>query len=82
MLNNLFFKVKNEKHPAFLEYPKGICKVTRKVIDAYNTLSEHEFMIRYQCSKSVYAKRVKRYGDPYMKAPLARFGKFLIKMGL
>lgn len=80
MINNLFRKVKNIPHPAILEYPKGICEVTRKAIDAYNTLSEQGFMNRYSCSKSVYAKRVARYGDPYMKGPLARIGKFLIKI--
>lgn len=78
MINNLFCRVKD--NPAFLEYPKGICAVTRKVIDAYNTLSEQEFMNLYQCTKRVYAKRVARYGDPYMKAPLARMGKILAKI--
>lgn len=80
MKNNVFCRVKNK--PAFLEYQKGICDVTRKVIDAYNTLSEQEFLNRYACSKSVYAKRVARYGDPYMKAPLARLGKFLAKINI
>lgn len=78
MINNLFCWAK--EHPAFLEYSKGICAVTRKAIDAYNTLSEQEFMNRYACSKSVYAKRVARYGDPYMKAPLAKIGKFLLNV--
>lgn len=77
MNNKLFCWAKG--HPAFLEYPKGICAVTRKAIDAYNALSDQEFMNLYQCAKSVYAKRVIRYGDPYMKAPLARIGKFLAK---
>lgn len=77
MINNLFCQGK--KYPAFLEYPKGICAITRKVIDNYNTLSDRDFMNLYQCSKSVYAKRVARYGDPYMKAPLARIGKWLAK---
>ena len=79
MINNLFCQVKNRPHPALLEYPKGICEVTRKAIDAYNTLTEQDFLNRYSCYKSVYAKRVARYGDPYMKAPLARIGKFLLK---
>lgn len=80
MLDNLFFRYKNQSYPAFLEYPKGICAVTRKAIDAYNTLSEQEFMNRFSCHKCVYAKRVARYGDPYMKAPLARLGKILCKI--
>ncbi len=79
MKNNLFCRAKN--NPAFLEYPKGICAVTRKAIDAYNTLSDQEFLNRFACSKRVYAKRVARYGDPYMKAPLARMGKWLAKRG-
>lgn len=77
MINNLFCRAKD--HPAFLEYPKGICAVTRKAIDAYNTLSDQDFMNRYKCCKYVYSKRVARYGDPYMKAPLARIGKWLVK---
>ena len=80
MINKLFCRAKNRPHPAFLEYPKGICEVTRRAIDAYNMLSEQEFMNRYQCFKSIYAKRVALYGDPYMKAPLARIGKFLAKI--
>lgn len=80
MNNKLFCWTKNRTYPAFLEYPKGICAVTRTVIDAYNTLSEQAFMNRYCYYKSVYAKRVARYGDPYMKAPLARIGKFLAKI--
>lgn len=80
MINNLFYQVNNGQHPKFLEYPKGICAITRKVIDNYNTLSDREFMNLYQCSKHVYAKRVARYGDPYMKAPLARMGKILAKI--
>lgn len=77
MNNNLFCWVK--KNHAFLEYSKDICAVTRKAIDAYNTLSDQEFMDRYQCSRYVYAKRVARYGDPYMKSPLAKIGKWLAK---
>lgn len=81
MLNNLFSWVKNQPHPLFLEYPAGICAITRKAIDAYNTLSEQEFLNRFACHKSTYAKRVMHYGDPYMNAPLAKMGKFLAKIG-
>lgn len=51
--------------------------VTQRVKMNYNTMTNLEFMRRYQCSKETYAKRVARYGDPYMKAPLARIGKLL-----
>ena len=81
MINKLFCLVKNKPQPVFLEYPKNCCAITRKVIEHYNTLSEQEFLNRYSCYKRVYAKRVARYGDPYMKAPGARIGKFLAKIG-
>lgn len=79
MINKLFSQVETNT-PAFLDYPKGICEITRKAIDAYNTLTDQEFVNLYSCHKNVYAKRVARYGDPYMKSPLAKLGKILAKI--
>lgn len=53
--------------------------VTKTVKRAYNTLSDEEFLRRYKVHKGTYYDRVKRYGDPYVKAPLARIGKILLK---
>lgn len=53
--------------------------VTQKVIDDFNTMTESEFMNKYSCSKKTYQKRINRYGDPYMNAPLAKVGKWLLK---
>lgn len=53
--------------------------VTKNVKRAFNRLSDTEFLYRYGCSKHTYYKRVKKFGDPYMKAPLARLGKWLLK---
>ena len=55
--------------------------VTKRAKICYNAMTNLEFMKRYQCSKETYAKRVARYGDPYMKAPLARVGKLLARLG-
>lgn len=51
--------------------------VTKRVKRDYNNLSDEEFARKYQGTKEVYRKRVNRYGDPYMNAPLARLGKKL-----
>ena len=45
--------------------------------DDYNRMSDAEFMRKYQTSKKKYAKRVEKYGDPYMNGPLAKIGKKL-----
>lgn len=63
-----------------LEKNDDMCKVTKKVIDDFNTLSKQAFINKYSASKEVYVKRIIKYGDPYMKAPLAKIGKFLNKL--
>ena len=54
-----------------------VSSTTKKVIADYNRMSDREFSGKYSVSKKTYAKRVKKYGDPYMKAPLAKVGKAL-----
>lgn len=54
--------------------------ITKRVKIDYNTLTENQFFKKYSVSKIVYAKRVLKYGDPYMNAPLAKIGKLLIEM--
>ena len=54
-------------------------KVTQKVIDDFNSMNNKDFLGKYFCTKKKYFKRVMKYGDPYMKAPLAKLGKFLNK---
>ena len=53
--------------------------VTRKVKNDYNNLTDKQFAAKYQASKKTYARRVKKYGDPYMHSPLAKMGKKLAK---
>ena len=53
--------------------------VTKKVKNDYNNLTDKQFAAKYQASKKTYAKRVKKYGDPYMHSPLAKMGKKLAK---
>lgn len=57
-----------------------ISKVTLKVIENLSKLTEKEFLFKYSCTKAKYLKRLVKYGDPYMRAPLAKIGKFLIKL--
>ena len=66
--------------PAKLEILGTDSKITKLVKLDYNTLNELEFFRKYSTSKEVYCKRVLKYGDPYMKAPLAKMGKFLSKI--
>ena len=53
--------------------------VTKKVKKDLVSLSGSEFRKKYGTSNTTYMKRVERYGDPYMNAPLAKIGKFLEK---
>lgn len=65
-----------------LQKTSAMCAITRRVVDDFNSLSEQAFMNKYKGSKRTYYKRVMRYGDPYMNAPLAKLGKWLRKHGL
>lgn len=58
----------------------NVCSVTRKVIKDYNNMNNKQFYGKYSCSKRKYYKRVMKYGDPYMNAPLAKLGKLLNKL--
>ncbi len=53
--------------------------ITKKVKKDLVSLSGSEFRKKYGTSNTTYMKRVERYGDPYMNAPLAKIGKFLEK---
>ena len=53
--------------------------VTKRIKLDFNRLTDQEFLRKYAVSKVVYLKRVLKYGDPYMRAPLARLGKWLTK---
>lgn len=53
--------------------------VTKRVKLDFNTLTDQQFLNKYATSKMVYLKRVLKYGDPYMRAPLARLGKWLTR---
>lgn len=63
-----------------LEILDSMCAITKRVVRDFNSMSNIEFMRKYQCTKTTYYRRVKLYGDPYMNAPLARLGKFLLKI--
>ncbi len=56
---------------------KGDSDITKRVKRDYNRLSDKEFRGKYAASKKTYLKRVRKYGDPYMKSPLAKIGKKL-----
>lgn len=55
-----------------LDVPEGVCDITRRVIDEYNASTAEEFWNKNACSKYTYARRVRQYGDPFMKSPLSR----------
>lgn len=67
------------KAPAKVKTSKGDSAVTKRVKADYNKMSDHEFTKKYQTSKYDYAKRVEKYGDPYMNSPLAKAGKKIDK---
>ena len=53
--------------------------VTKRVKEDWNNLSDKDFKAKYGTTKDKYAKRVAKYRDPYMNAPLAKLGKSLSK---
>lgn len=61
----------------FLKDDGSISEVTRKVFADFNAMTDSQFMRKYATTKNTYLKRVLKYGDPYMNAPLAKIGKFL-----
>lgn len=63
--------------PEQLGYNKSDSSVTKRVKRDYNEMSNEQFAAKYKVSKSKYAKRVEKYGDPYMNAPMARIAKKL-----
>ena len=63
-----------------LEILDSMCDITKRVVNDFNTLDETGFFRKYSCSKNIYYNRVMKYGDPYMHAPLAKLGKFLLKL--
>lgn len=62
-----------------IEKTKAMCTITKRVIDDFNNLTEQAFLSNYGCRKNTYLRRVIKYGDPYMNAPLAKIGRFLAK---
>lgn len=63
--------------PKKLTAKEGVSKTTQNAIKEYNSLSDEEFKKKYQVDKNTYAKRVEKYGDPYMNSPMAKAGKKL-----
>lgn len=74
---NKWTKGSSNSNVKFLSPSKNDSSVTKKVKKDFNELSEQQFRSKYQVSKKRYAKRVKKYGDPYMNSPLAKMGKKL-----
>lgn len=66
-----------KSRPQTLNIGSSDSSVTKKVKADYNSLSDSEFSKKYSVTKEVYAKRVQKYGDPYMNSPLAKIGKKL-----
>ena len=54
-------------------------RLTRRVKDDYNNLTENQFYKKYRASRDTYSKRVMKYGDPYMNSPYAKLGKALTR---
>lgn len=53
------------KAPARLTTNRTDTKVTKEAKKAYNNSTNKEFRRKYATSKSTYAKRVEKHGDPY-----------------
>lgn len=60
--------------PTHLEVNPKESLVTQQVKRDYNSMSNDEFVRKYVVSKRRYAKRVDKYGDPYMHVMSKRIG--------
>ena len=69
----------HRKAPETITPTGKVSSTTKKVIDNYNSMSEQQFKNKYYVSKQTYAKRVVKYGAPYMNSPLAKMGKQMNK---
>lgn len=52
-----------------IKVPNGVSSVTKRVINDFNTLKPMEFARKYQCGKTTYLRRLKKYGDPFTNNP-------------
>jgi len=57
----------------------NVSKTTQRAINDWNSMDNKQFQKKYKTDKKTYQKRVEKYGDPYMNAPLAKMGKALAK---
>lgn len=58
----------------------SVSAVTKTAMRNFNKMGDMEFFMKYSVTKAKYLHRVIKYGDPYMNAPLAKFGKWLGKL--
>lgn len=58
--------------PEQLGYSKSDSPMTKRVKKDYNSMDNREFKGKYGVSKEKYAKRVEKYGDPYMNSPYSK----------
>lgn len=49
-----------------MRYNKNDSSVTKRVKNDWNNLDDKQFFNKYKTSKKTYAKRVRKYGDPYL----------------
>lgn len=56
-----------EKKHKTIEIKSSDSKVTKKVKQDFNDMTDRNFQKKYQTSKDDYAKKVKKEGDPYKK---------------
>ena len=67
---------------SYMNPTKSDSSTTRRVKGDWSNLSNDQFISKYKVSKDRYAKRVKRYGDPYKNAPGPKVARVLNKSGI
>lgn len=61
---------------------KSDSSVTKRVKSDWHNLSNDQFMSKYKTSKDTYARRVKKYGDPYKNGTGPKIARALNKSGV
>lgn len=61
---------------------KSDSSVTKRVKSDWHNLSNDQFMSKYKTSKDAYARRVRKYGDPYKNGTGPKIARALNKSGV
>ena len=69
-----------KKRYAHMYKPRKTSSTTKRVMNDWRNMTDKQFRAKYKAGKDTYARRAKRYNDPYKEGKLANLGRKLNKM--